>query len=116
MHIEAARRGELGRLAPSYAAVAPAIAFICIGATLTIELAHRLFARLPGDPAVLSLGSLDLDATTTAPWLAALALLIAGGVGLGWAWPRVRMAWGAAAPAALAEKPAAESAAKAPAA
>jgi len=116
MHIEAARRGELGRLAPSYAAVAPAITLICIGATLTIELAHRLFARSPGDPAVLSLGSLDLDATTVAPWLAALALLIAGGAGLGWAWPRVRMAWGAATPAAPAVKAAAAPAAKAPAA
>jgi branched-chain amino acid transport system permease protein len=116
MHVEAARRGELGRLAPSYAAAAPAIALICVGATLTIELAHRLFARSPGDPAVLSLGSLDLDATTTAPWFAALALLIAGGAGLGWAWPKVRSAWGAATPAAPHEKLDAAPAAKAPAA
>jgi branched-chain amino acid transport system permease protein len=116
MHIEAARRGELGRLAPSYAAVAPAIVLVCVGATLTIELAHLLFARSPGDPAVLSLGSLNLDATTIAPWLATFALLIVGLAGLSWAWPRVRMAWGAAAPAAPGEKTAAESVAKAPAA
>jgi len=98
MHVEAWRRGEIARLAPSYALVAPAIVVTAVGAVLLIELTHRLFARTMGESALLQLGPFTLDTASVAPWVIGGVLGFGGGLVVRWAWPRVQEAWSAAAP------------------
>lgn len=99
MHVEAWRRGELGRLAPAYALAAPAIAVAALGTVLLIELTHRVFAHAMGESTALRFGALSLDATSLAPWAIAGALALGGGLAVRRAWPLVRQAWSAAAQA-----------------
>ena len=99
MHVEAWRRGELARLAPSYALAAPAILVTLIGAVLLIELTHRLFAHSMGEPTLLQWGPYQLDAASVAPWVIGCVLGFGGGFAVRWVWPRVREAWSAAGPA-----------------
>jgi branched-chain amino acid transport system permease protein len=94
LHAEAARRGQLWRLAPAYALIAPAFAAALIGAIMIVELAHRLFEQGLDAGSATRLFGFDVDAAAIAPWLIALALLGAG-AGLGrLLWPRVEDAWG----------------------
>ena len=100
MHVGAWRRGELARLAPAYAAAAPAIVVAVPrrrGDDRTRASVLHEFAR--GAP-VWQIGDLALNAATAGPWLAALALDVVGVVALLWAWPRVRLAWNGTAAAA----------------
>lgn len=100
MHVEAWRRGELARLAPSYALAAPAIAVAMVGAVLLIELTHRLFAHAMGESTLIQFGPLTLDAASPLPWAAGFALGFGGGYAVRRVWPRVQEAWGASGPAA----------------
>jgi len=94
LHAEAVRRGEAWRLAPSYALVVPAVAAGAAGAIMIIELAHRFFAREPGDSAATMVLGVSIDPASAPPWIAAVALLAAG-LALGrLAWPKVGDAWG----------------------
>jgi branched-chain amino acid transport system permease protein len=94
LHQTALRRGEAWRLAPSYALVAPAITAGLIGSIMIIELARRFFALEPGEGAAMRLFGFDVEATSFAPWIVALALTVAG-IGFGRAlWPKVGEAWG----------------------
>lgn len=93
LHAEAARRGELVRLLPSYGLVAIPIAAGVAGAILVIELAHRLLVTMQSDGPVMSWFGVSLDATSVFPWLGALLLMGAGIVSGRAAWPRVEEAW-----------------------
>lgn len=100
MHFEAWRRGELARLAPSYALAAPAIVVAAVGAVLLTELIYRLFARTMGELTLMQFGPFTLDAASAAPWAIGGVLGLGGGLAVRWAWRRVQDAWNAAAPAA----------------
>jgi branched-chain amino acid transport system permease protein len=93
-HWEAARSGEFRRLAPTYAFVAPGLAAGLIGAAMLIELANRQLALARSEGSAMNLFGFAVDASSIAPWAAALALF-AGGVATTWRlWPKVDDAWG----------------------
>jgi branched-chain amino acid transport system permease protein len=94
LHRQAALRGQLWRLAPAYALVAPAFAAACIGAIMLIELANRQFERVQSEGSVVRLFGLNLDAATAPPWIVAVLLLGVGVAAVRWLWPRVGDAWG----------------------
>ena len=92
-HWEAARSGELFRLAPAYAMVAPGLIAALVGAVLLIELANRRLAATGGESATLTLFGLAIDPSSIAPWAAAV-VLFAGGAAATWLlWPRIDDAW-----------------------
>lgn len=94
LHAEAVRHGQAWRLARPYGLIAPAVLASFIGAIGLIELAHRFFAREPGEGGAMQLFGFDIDAVSLTPWIVALALT---GVGLGVArllWPQIEEAWG----------------------
>ena len=93
LHGEAARRGELLRLAPSYALMAVPLTAGAAGAVLVIELAHWVLVSARSEGPVMAIFGLTLTATSVLPWLAALALLGVGGVLGRLVWPRVEEAW-----------------------
>jgi branched-chain amino acid transport system permease protein len=93
-HREAARSGEFRRLAPAYALVAPSLTAGLIGAAMLIELANRQLALARSEGSAINLFGFAVDASSIAPWAAALALF-AGGVATTWRlWPKVDDAWG----------------------
>jgi branched-chain amino acid transport system permease protein len=93
-HREAARSGEFLRLAPAYALVAPSLTAGLIGAAMLIELANRQLALARSEGSAINLFGFAVDASSIAPWAAALALF-AGGVATTWRlWPKVDDAWG----------------------
>jgi branched-chain amino acid transport system permease protein len=94
LHRQAALRGQLWRLAPAYALVAPAFAAACIGAIMLIELANRQFERVQSEGSVVRLFGLNLDAATAPPWIVAVLLFGVGVAAVRWLWPRVGDAWG----------------------
>ncbi len=89
-----AGRGML--LLPSYGAVLPGLVLAAGGVVGLAELAFRLQAVRNGAVPRPVLG-LAADPGTAAPWLLALALLLAGGLLLRATAPRARAAWQAAA-------------------
>jgi branched-chain amino acid transport system permease protein len=93
LHGEAARRGELLRLVPSYSLVAVPLAAGVTGSILIIELAHRVLVSAQTEGPVMSLFGIAVDATSISLWLAALALFGAGIVSGRFFWPRVEAAW-----------------------
>jgi len=93
-HFEAARSGTLAHLAPAYAMVAPGLAAGLVGAVAMIELANRRLTE-GGEGSTMNLLGFAIDASTTAPWAAALALLAGGGAATWLLWPRVDDAWSA---------------------
>lgn len=93
LHAEAARRGELLRLVPSYSLVAVPIAAGLAGAILVIELGHRWLVDMASDGPVMVWFGISLDVTSAWPWLAALVLLGAGIAAGRATWPRVEEAW-----------------------
>jgi branched-chain amino acid transport system permease protein len=93
LHEEAARRGEVWRLAAPYSLMAPAVAAGIAGAVMIIELASRLLAQQSGEGAAARF--LGFDAASSASWIVAFAFMAAG-VGFGrLLWPRVEDAWSA---------------------
>ena len=95
LHRQAALRGQLWRLAPSYALVAPAFAAACVGTIMLIELANRQFQLVQSEGSTIRLFGVNLDAATAPPWIAAIVLFGAGVVAVRLLWPRVGDAWGA---------------------
>jgi branched-chain amino acid transport system permease protein len=95
LHRQAALRGLLWRLAPSYALVAPALAAACVGTIMLIELANRHFQLVQSEGSVIRLFGVDLDSATAPPWIVAILLFGAGVVAVRLLWPRVSDAWGA---------------------
>ena len=63
-HREAARSGELWRLAPAYAAVAPGLAAGLIGAVMLIELANRQLAMARSEGSAMTLFGFAVDASS----------------------------------------------------
>ena len=89
-HWEAARSGELRRLAPAYTIVGPGLAAGLLGAVMLIELANRQLAPTGDEGSTMKLFGLAIDPSSITSWAAALVLL-AGGAAATWLlWPRVR--------------------------
>jgi branched-chain amino acid transport system permease protein len=95
LHQQAALRGQLWRLAPSYALVAPAFAAACVGAIMLIELANRQFQLVQSEGSAIRLFGVNLDAATAPPWIVAVLLFGVGVVAIRLLWPRIGDAWGA---------------------
>ena len=95
MHRQAALRGQLWRLAPSYALVAPAFAAACVGAIMLIELANCHFELVQSEGSAIRLFGANLDSATAPPWIVAVLLFGAGVAAVRLLWPRVGDAWGA---------------------
>jgi branched-chain amino acid transport system permease protein len=94
-HWEAARSGELRRLAPVYALVTPGLAAGLIGAVTLIELGYRQLAADRSEDAPLSLFGIAIHGSSAVPWVVGL-LLLAGGAGATvLIWPKVEDAWDA---------------------
>jgi branched-chain amino acid transport system permease protein len=95
LHREAMLKRQLWRLAPAYAAVAPALAVSLVGAVMLIELAERQLALARSEGSVMRLFGFEVDASSAAPWLIGLALFCGGGAATRLVWPKVIDAWGA---------------------
>ena len=95
LHRQAALRGQVWRLAPSYALVTPAFAAAGLGAIMLIELANRQFELVQSEGSVVRLFGIGLDAATAPPWIVAFLLFGVGAAAVRLLWPRVGDAWGA---------------------
>ena len=95
LHRRALRGGNAWRLAPTYAVVAPALIAGGAGAIMIIELANRQLAQARSEGSAMRLFGFDVDASTPAPWIVAVALFVAGTLLVLRLWPRVSDAWGA---------------------
>jgi branched-chain amino acid transport system permease protein len=95
LHLRALRSGNAWRLAPAYAAVGPALIASGAGAIMIIELANRQLAQARSEGSAMRLFGFDVDASTPAPWIVAVALLVAGTLFVLRLWPRVGDAWAA---------------------
>jgi branched-chain amino acid transport system permease protein len=73
LHRQAALRGLLWRLAPSYALVAPALAAACVGTIMLIELANRHFQLVQSEGSVIRLFGVNLNSSTAAILILKLA-------------------------------------------
>jgi len=93
-HWEASRSGEFRRLAPAYAFVTPSLAAGLIGAAMLIELANRQLALARSEGSAMNLFGLAIDASSIAPWAAALVLFAGGVATTRLLWPKVADAWG----------------------
>ena len=95
LHRQAALRGQLWRLAPSYALVTPGFVAAGLGAIMLIELANRQFELVQSEGSVVRLFGIGLDAATAPPWIVAFLLFGVGAAAVRLLWPRVGDAWGA---------------------
>jgi branched-chain amino acid transport system permease protein len=93
LHRQAALRGLLWRLAPSYALVTPAFAAAGVGAVMLIELANRHFELVQSEGSAIRLFGVNLDSAAAPPWIVAVALFGAGVAAVRLLWPRVGDAW-----------------------
>ncbi len=91
-HTPLARVGRLGRLMPSYAAVAPGLALAVAGVIGLAEMAFRLQSVRNGAVPRRLLG-LAADPRDLLPWAVAAALLVIGAWLLRRTWPGARAAW-----------------------
>ena len=91
-HAPVLRAGLGGRLLPSYAAMAPGLLLAVAGTLGLAELGFRLQAVRNGGTSRPVLG-IVIDPSTAAPWLLALALLLAGAWWLRRTGPVARAAW-----------------------
>jgi branched-chain amino acid transport system permease protein len=103
IHAPLWRSGTLHRLIPSYLLGGAALSIAALGAILTIELGYRLLAKAAEGSRMLLWG-VSLDAAAPGPWLAALGLLLGGGLLFRITWPIAARAWNAALPAARARE------------
>jgi branched-chain amino acid transport system permease protein len=104
LHLPLARAGRLGRVLPAYGlALLPALV-MAVGAVFLLEVNYRL-ATKPELGTRMRLFGLDLDVGRPWPWLAALALLVAGLYAFRRAWPVVGAAWAEATAGLTAERP-----------
>jgi branched-chain amino acid transport system permease protein len=92
MHGPAWRNRRLGRLAGPYLAVA-AVALVALAGVIgCLEMVYFIVSA-PTGQVTKRLFWLTVNVRTAAPWLAFLALIAAGGLGLRWAGPRAAAAF-----------------------
>jgi branched-chain amino acid transport system permease protein len=92
MHGPAWRSRRLGRLLGSYLAVAAVMLVALVGVIGCLEMVYFL-ASAPVGQATKRLFWLTINVRTATPWLAFLALIVLGAVGLRWAGPRAAAAF-----------------------
>jgi branched-chain amino acid transport system permease protein len=94
MHIPVLRARQMRLLWGPYAAAAVAGLVLLVGIVIAVEVTYHYSLEGKLNPQ-MSLFGIAFSVTDAAPWLAALALLAAGGASFAWAWGGVRRAWGA---------------------
>ncbi len=94
IHLAALRARALAAIVRSYLVVLPFVLAAAVGAILLIEIAYRRSTQ-PEAGAVMTLFWVSMDTSTPWPWLAAVALLVAGFAIARLLWHRVNDAWSA---------------------
>jgi branched-chain amino acid transport system permease protein len=94
MHVPVLRARLMHLLWRPYAAAAAASLVLLAGIVTAVEVTYHYSLEGSINPQT-SLAGIAFSVTDAAPWLAALALLGAGGASFAWAWRGVRRAWDA---------------------
>jgi branched-chain amino acid transport system permease protein len=94
MHVPVLRARLMHLLWRPYAAAAAAGLVLLAGIVTAVEVTYHYSLEGNINPQT-SLAGIAFSVTDAAPWLAALALLAAGGASFAWAWREVRRAWDA---------------------
>jgi branched-chain amino acid transport system permease protein len=94
MHVPVLRARLMHLLWRPYAAAAAAGFVLLAGIVTAVEVTYHYSLEGSINPQT-SLAGIAFSVTDAAPWLAALALLAAGGASFAWAWRGVRRAWDA---------------------
>ena len=94
MHVPVLRARLMHLLWRPYAAAAAAGLVLLAGIVTAVEVTYHYSLEGSINPQT-SLAGIAFSVTDAAPWLAALALLAAGGASFAWAWRGVRRAWDA---------------------
>jgi branched-chain amino acid transport system permease protein len=94
MHVPVLRARLMHLLWRPYAAAAAAGLVLLAGIVAAVEVTYHYSLEGNINPQT-SLAGIAFSVTDAAPWLAALALLAAGGASFAWAWREVRRAWDA---------------------
>jgi branched-chain amino acid transport system permease protein len=94
MHVPVLRARLMHLLWRPYAAAAAAGLVLLAGIVAAVEVTYHYSLEGSINPQT-SLAGIAFSVTDAAPWLAALALLAAGGASFAWAWREVRRAWDA---------------------
>jgi branched-chain amino acid transport system permease protein len=92
MHAAAWRNRRLGRLVGPYAAAAAVTLITVLGVIGCLEMLY-FFVSAPAGQATKRLFWLTINVRTATPWLAFLALIVLGGLGMRWAAPRAAVAF-----------------------
>jgi branched-chain amino acid transport system permease protein len=92
MHGPAWRNRGLGRLIGPYAAAAAVMLIAVIGLIGCLEMVY-FFVSAPAGQVTKRLFWLTVNVHTATPWLAFLALIVLGGLGMRWAGPRAAAAF-----------------------
>jgi branched-chain amino acid transport system permease protein len=92
MHVPVLRARLMHLLWRPYAAAAAAGLVLLAGIVTAVEVTYHYSLEGNINPQT-SLAGIAFSVTDAAPWLAALALLAAGGASFAWAWREVRRAW-----------------------
>ena len=92
MHGPASRNRRLGRLVGPYAAAAAVMLIAVIGLIGCLEMVY-FFVSAPAGQVTKRLFWLTVNVRTATPWLAFLALIVLGGLGMRWAGPRAAAAF-----------------------
>jgi branched-chain amino acid transport system permease protein len=92
MHGPAWRNQRLGRLVGPYAAAAAVTLIAVIGLIGCLEMVY-FFVSAPAGQVTKRLFWMTVNVRTATPWLAFLALIVLGGLGMRWAGPRAATAF-----------------------
>jgi branched-chain amino acid transport system permease protein len=92
MHGTARRNRRLGRLVGPYAVAAAVTLIAVIGLIGCLEMVY-FFVSAPAGQVTKRLFGLAVNVRTATPWLAFLALIVLGGLGMRWAGPRAAAAF-----------------------
>jgi branched-chain amino acid transport system permease protein len=92
MHAAAWRNGRTGRLVGPYLVVSAVTLVALVGLIGCLEMVYFLVSA-PAGQATQRLFWLSVNVQTATPWLAFLALIVLGGLGLRWAGPRAAAAF-----------------------
>jgi branched-chain amino acid transport system permease protein len=96
IHLAALRARVLAPIVRSYLVVLPFALAAAVGAIVLIEIAYRRSTQ-PEAGTVMTLFWMSMDTSKPWPWLAAVALMVAGGAIARRLWTRVHEAWNAVA-------------------
>jgi branched-chain amino acid transport system permease protein len=92
MHDSARRNRRLGRLVGPYAVAAAVTLIAVVGLIGCLEMVY-FFVSAPAGQVTKRLFGLIVNVHTATPWLAFLALIVLGGLGMRWAGPRAAAAF-----------------------